>query len=348
MSTDQIINELKKKIFRPVYFLQGEEPFYIDHISDYIEKNILSESEKEFNQTILYGKDVDVPTLISYAKRYPMMSTHQVVIVKEAQEMKSLINKEKDKDKVKEKEAKDPFLEYLLKPTQSTILVFCFKYKTLDKRTKLAKTIEKNALLFESKKLYDNQLPDWINGYVLSQGYRIAPKASAMMAEYLGNDLSKIANEISKLILSMKPGDEINAVMVEDNIGISKEFNIFELQSALGKRNIFKANQIVNYFSANTKSNPTVLTTSQLYNYFLKVLQFHQVDHHAGETPAAALGVHSYFIKDYEAAARAYSIDTCIRNIKFIREFDTRSKGISSAPTNDGQLLKELVYKILH
>ena len=195
MSTDQIINELKKKIFRPVYFLQGEEPFYIDQISDYIEKNILSESEKEFNQTVLYGKDVDVPTLISYAKRYPMMSTHQVVIVKEAQDMKSLISKEKEKDKGKDKDAKDPLLEYILKPTQSTILVFCFKYKTLDKRTKLAKTIDKNALLFESKKLYDNQLPDWINGYVLSQGYRIGPAATKMMAEYLGNDLSKIANQ---------------------------------------------------------------------------------------------------------------------------------------------------------
>ena len=230
-----------------------------------------------------------------------MMSTHQVVIVKEAQDMKSLISKEKEKDKGKDKDAKDPLLEYILKPTQSTILVFCFKYKTLDKRTKLAKTIDKNALLFESKKLYDNQLPDWINGYVLSQGYRIGPAATKMMAEYLGNDLSKIANEISKLILSLKAGDEITAAMVEDNIGISKEFNIFELQSALGKRNIFKANQIVNYFAANTKSNPTVLTTSQLYNYFLKVLQFHQVDHRSGETPAAALGVHPYFIKDYES-----------------------------------------------
>ncbi|MFZ7115641.1 MAG: DNA polymerase III subunit delta [Bacteroidota bacterium] len=348
MSTDQIINELKKKIFRPVYFLQGEEPFYIDQISDFIEKNVLSESEKEFNQTVLYGKDIDAPTLISYAKRYPMMSSHQVVIVKEAQDMKSLINKEKEKDKGKEKDAKDPLLEYILKPTQSTILVFCFKYKTLDKRTKLAKTIEKNALLFDSKRLYDNQLPDWINGYVLSQGYRIGPAATKMMAEYLGNDLSKIANEISKVILSLKAGDEITAAMVEENIGISKEFNIFELQSALGKRNIFKANQIVNYFAANSKSNPTVLTTSQLYNYFLKVLQFHQVDHRSGETPAAALGVHPYFIKDYESAARAYSLDTCIRNISFIREFDTRSKGISSATTNDGELLKELVYKILH
>ena len=255
---------------------------------------------------------------------------------------------EKEEKKSKDKELKDPLLEYILKPTQSTILVFCFKYKTIDKRTKLAKTIDKNALLFESKKIYDNQLPDWINGYILSLGFRVNPKAAVLMAEYLGNDLSKISNEISKLILSLKPGDEISAVMVEDNIGISKEFNIFELQSALGKRNIFKANQIINYFASNTKSNPSVVTTSQLYSYFLKVLQFHQVDHRSGETPAAVLGVHPYFVKDYEAAARAYSLDTCIRNISFIREFDIKTKGINNATSNDGQLLKELVYKILH
>lgn len=346
MSVDLIINELKKKIFRPVYFLHGEEPYYIDLISDYIEKNVLSESEKEFNQTVLYGKDIDVPTLISYAKRYPMMSTHQVVIVKEAQSMKDLVSKEKDKPK--DKEAKDPLLEYLLKPTSSTILVFCYKYKSIDKRTKFAKTIEKNACLYESKRMYDDKLPDWINSHVLSLGYRINPKASVMIAEYLGNDLSKISNEMGKLVLSLKPGTEITPVMVEDNIGISKEFNIFELQSALGRRNIFKANQIVNYISSNTKSNPTVLTTTQLYNYFLKVLQFHQVDHKSGETPAAALGVHPYFIKDYESAARAYSLDTCIRNISFIRDFDNKTKGINNATLNDGQLLKELVYKILH
>ncbi len=344
MSTDQIIGELKKKIFHPVYFLQGDEPYYIDLISDYIEKNILSEGEKEFNQSVLYGKDIDVSTLISYAKRYPMMSSHQVVIVKEAQEMKSLVPKEKEKTK----DAKDPFVEYLLKPTQSTILVLCYKYKTIDKRTKLGKTIEKNALLFNSKKLYDNQIPDWINGYVLSQGFRVNPKASMMMAEYLGNDLSKISNEISKLVISLQPGDEITAVMVEDNIGISKEFNVFELQSALGKRNIYKANQIINYFSANTKSNPTVLTTAQLYSYFLKILQFHQVDLRAKEVPAVVLGVHPYFIKDYETAARAYPMETCIRNISYIREFDIKTKGINSAASIDGQLLKELVYKILH
>lgn len=347
MTYDQIISELKKKIYRPIYFLQGEEAFYIDQIADYIENNILSESEKEFNQTVLYGKDIDAPTLVSYAKRYPMMSSHQVVIVKEAQNIKGF-NKEDKESGTKDKDAKDPLLEYILKPTTSTILVFCYKYKTLDKRKKLSKAIEKNSVLFESKKLYDNQIPEWIKARVLSLGYLINQKAVMLMSEYLGTDLSKINNELGKLILSMKPGQEITSSMVEENIGISKEFNVFELQSALTKRNIYKANQIVNYFIANPKNNPMVLTNTQLYSYFLKVLQFHQVDHRAGENAATVLGVHPYFVKDYEAAAKMYPLNACIRNISYIREYDAKSKGINNASTGEGQLLKELVYKILH
>lgn len=343
MKFEEIISELKKKIFRPVYFLQGEEAFYIDEISDYIEKNALSESEKEFNQSILYGKETDILTIISYARRYPMMASHQVVIVKEAQDLKYFSSKEKEG-----KETKDPFAEYLSKPTTSTILVFCYKYKTLDKRTKVGKLIAKDAVLFTGAKLYDNQVPDWINGQVLKHGFRINPKAAVMMAEYLGNDLSKISNEISKLILSLKPGDEITPAMVEDNIGISKEFNVFELQSALGKRNIFKANQIVNYFGANPKNNPFILTSAQLYAYFMKLLMFHQLKDRSSNAVASELGIHPYFVKDYETAARAYSLQTCVRNIGFIREYDVRSKGINSAGVPDGQLLKELVFRILH
>jgi DNA polymerase-3 subunit delta len=275
-----------------------------------------------------------------------MMSTHQVVIVKEAQDLKYF--SQKDKESKDGKDAKDPFLEYLAKPTTSTILVFCYKYKNLDKRTKIAKAIAKESVLFQTTKLYDNQLPDWINGQVLKHGYRINPKASMMMAEYLGNDLSKISNEISKLILSIKPGDEITAAMVEENIGISKEFNVFELQAALGKRNIYKANQIVNYFGANSKNNPFILTSAQLYSYFMKLLMYHQLKDRSSNAAASELGVHPYFVKDYETAARAYSLPTCVRNISFIREYDARSKGINSANTTEGQLLKELVYRIMH
>jgi DNA polymerase III subunit delta len=352
MTFDQIIAELKKKIYHPVYFLHGEEPFYIDEISDFIETNVLTESEKEFNQTVLYGKDVDIPTLISYARRYPMLSSHQVVIVKEAQDIRNLIAKEKD-DQPKEKskkaaESKDLFLEYIQKPTPSTILVLCYKYKTLDKRTRLAKAIEQSSVLFLSKPLYDDKLPQWTTQYVLGKGYRINPKASSMMAENLGNDLSKIANEVNKLLVSMKPGDEITPAMVEDNIGISKEFNIFELQNALGKRNIYKANLIVNYFSSNPKNNPMIMTIAQLYSYFLKLLTYHSLEDRTGNKVATALQVHPYFVGDYENAAKAYSLNHCIRNIGYIRDYDLRSKGVSSSSVSDGSLLKELVFKILH
>ena len=347
MTYEQIISELKKKIYHPIYFLQGEEPFYIDQIAEFIEENVLSDSEKEFNQTVVYGKEIDAATLVSYAKRYPMMATHQVLIVKEAQNIKSFLKDEKDTTK-KGKELKDPLIEYFLKPTTSTILVFCFKYKTLDKRKKISKVIEKNAVLFESKKLYDDKIPDWIKARVLSLGYLINQKAMMLMSEYLGNDLGKINNEIGKLIVSIKPGDEITATMVEENIGISKEFNVFELQNAFTKKNLLKANQIVNYFIANPKINPMVFTNIQLYGYFLKILQFHQVDHRAGENAAAVLGVHPYFVKDYEMAAKMYPVNVCMRNISFIREYDAKSKGVNNSSLNDGQLLKELVYKILH
>lgn len=352
MTFDQILGDLKKKIYSPVYFLQGEEPFYIDRISDFIENNVLSESEKEFNQSVFYGKDLDVPTLISYAKRYPMMSNYQVVIVKEAQDLKGLTGKkEGDAGAIKKgskEESKDPFQEYLLKPTPTTILVLCYKYKSVDKRTKIAKTIEKNAVLFDSKKIYSDKVPAWVNQYVLSRGHRINPKATVLMAEYLGTDLSRIANEVDKLLLNLKPGDEISARMVEENIGISKEFNIFELQAALGKRNILKANQIVNYFSANPKNNPLQLTIPQLYSYFLKVLTYHTLSDRSQNNVASALGVNPYFVSDYETAARAYSKEHCIRNISYIRDYDVRAKGVNSPTTDVGPLMKELVYKILH
>jgi DNA polymerase III subunit delta len=349
MTFDQIIADLKKKIYHPVYFLHGDETFYIDQLSDFIEDNVLTESEKEFNQTILYGKEIDIPSLISYARRYPMMSNYQVVIVKEAQDTRNLLPKEaKTKGKDKEKETRDMLGEYLSKPTTSTILVFCYKYKSIDKRTRLAKSLEKSAITFESKKLYDDKLPGWVTQYVLGKGLRINPKAAQLIAENLGNDLGKIANEISKLILNLKPGDEITPVIVEDNIGISKEFNIFELQNALGKRNVYKANQIVNYFAANPKNNPMVMTIPQLYSYFMKVLMYHRLEDRSRNNAASALGVHPYFLSDYENAAREYPLMHCMRNIGFIREYDVKAKGVNNTSTGEGALLKELVYKIIH
>lgn len=343
MTFDQLIGDLKKKIYAPLYFLQGGEPYYIDQISDYIENNVLTESEKEFNQSILYGKDLDVPTLVSYAKRYPMMSNYQVVIVKEAQEIKGLLPKDNPN-----KEVKDLFLDYLQQPMKSTLLVLCYKYKSLDKRTKLYKAIQKNGLLFDSAKLYEDKLPGWIHQFVLSKGYRIDAKSSMMMAEHLGNDLSKIANEIDKLSNHIKPGDEITVSVVQEHIGISKEFNVFELQTALGKRNIYKANLIANYFASNPKNGPIIMITATLYNYFMKVMTYHTLSDRSSNNVASSLGIHPYFVSDYETAARSYTPDLCVRNIGYLREYDNRSKGVMNASTDHGDLIRELVFKILH
>jgi DNA polymerase III subunit delta len=341
MTAEKIIQDLKNKVFYPIYFLHGDESYYIDKLSDYIEKNVLSESEKEFNQTIVYGKELDALTLISYAKRYPMMSNYQVIIVKEAQEVKGLAAKEGKDDR-------NPLLDYVMNPQKSTILVFCYKYKTLDKRTKLAKALDKSAVVFESKKLYENKIPDWVIDYVVSRGFKINPKAATMIAENLGNDLSKITNEIDKLLLNPLPTKEITAELIEENIGISKDYNIFELHSALGKRNVYKANQIVNYFASNQKNNPMVLTIPQLFSYFIKILTYHKLQVKSRNEVASALGVNPYFIGDYEMAARAYPEHKVLNVISTIREYDLKSKGINNGSATEGDLLKELVWKILH
>ncbi len=343
MNFDQIISDLKKKIYAPVYFLSGDEPYFIDKIASFIEENVLSDSEKEFNESILYGKDLDVPTLISYAKRYPMMSNYQVVIVKEAQSLKGLLAKDNP-----DKESKDVFMEYLQNPLPSTLLVLCYKYKTIDKRTKLYKALQKQAVLFESKRLYDNKIPAWIEDYVQGKGFTIEPKAVQMMSNYLGSDLGKIENEFGKLELHLKPGDRVTVDLVHKNIDISKDFNIFELQEALGNRNVYKANLIVQYFIKNPKSNPFVMTVGQLYAFFLKLLTYHSLKDRSRPSVASALGVNPFFVSDYETAARAYPRDHCIRNIGIIREYDNRSKGIRNASAESGDLLKEMVFKIVH
>ena len=271
MTYESIIKDLKNKVYHPVYFLCGEEPYYIDTISDYIEKNILSESEKEFNQSVLYGKDIDASTIVSYAKRFPMMSNHQVIIIKEAQEVRNLVAKEKDDN------TKSEFLAYLENPLPATILVLCYKYKEVDKRTKLSNILAQKAVLFDSKKIYDNKIPEWVNNYLLSKSYRINPRAAQLLTEYIGNDLSRIANELDKLMMNVLQKEEITIKHIEEYIGISKDFNIFELQAALGKKNILKANQIVNYFASNPKNNPIVVAIGSLYSYFSKVLTYHSL-----------------------------------------------------------------------
>jgi DNA polymerase-3 subunit delta len=332
MTFDQIIDKLKNKIYYPVYFLSGEEAYYIDEISDYIEKNVLTDVEKEFNQTVIYGRETSVQSIISAAKRYPMMANYQVVIIKEAQDVLKIEELEK----------------YLENPLASTLLVFNYKYKKIDKRRTFAKLVDKKGVLFESKKLYDNQIPAWISGYVVQKGYQITPKANAMLAEYLGADLGKIVNEISKLILNIPPKAEITETLVEQNIGISKDFNIFELQNAIGSRNIIKANQIANYFAASPKENPLVKTIIMLFSYFTKLMIYHQLTDKSRNNVASALSIVPNFVKDYETAARNYHPNKLINIVSVLREYDLRSKGVNNVSTSEGELLREMLFRILH
>jgi len=333
-SFENILLDLKNKIYSPVYFLYGEESYFIDVISDYIEETVLSETEKEFNQTIVYGKDIDIPTLTSYARRFPMMSNYQVILVKEAQDLKKI-------------EELEP---YILKPMESTLLVLCYKYEKIDRRKSLFKNIEKKAVLFESARIYDNKIPDWISEYVRKRNYTISAKASYLLAEFLGNDISKIVNEISKLIINVPVHQEITEDYVEKNIGISKDFNVFELQKALGKKEVLKSNQIINYFAANPRDNPLVKVIPLLFSYFSKILVYHHLADKSRNNVAAALSINPFFVMDYQQAAANYSSGKLTSIISLLREYDLKSKGVDSSATSfpDGELMKELVFKILH
>ena len=332
MKFEQIVSDLKNKIYHPVYFLFGEEPYFIDYITDDIEKNVLNEAEKEFDQSVVYGRDVNPGVIIDMARRYPMMSGYQVVVVREAQEIENI-------------ESLKPYVE---NPTKSTILALAYKYKRIDKRREFAKSIEKAGVLFESSKLYESQVPGWITTHLKSMGYQISPKACALLAEYLGNDLGRIMNEIEKLIINLHEGAAINEEIIERNIGISKDYNIFELQSALGTRDRYKALRIINYFAANPKQNPTVVVLSMLFSYFVKLMIYHQLADKTRNNVASALSVHPFFVREYIVAADNYSMPKLRNIISLLRQYDLKVKGVHNNSTADGELLKELVYKILH
>ncbi|HTD39595.1 MAG TPA: DNA polymerase III subunit delta, partial [Mucilaginibacter sp.] len=318
MTADDILKDLKNRKYKPLYLLHGDEPYFIDQVSNFVEHQLLSEAERGFNQTVLYGKDTEVMTVLNAAKRYPMMAEYQVVLVKEAQDMKW----GRDDD---DKKTINPLLNYLESPLTSTILVFCYKYGKFDKRKKTYKAIEKNGVVFESAALYDSKIPSWIEGFVSGKGYKIDQQASAMLAEYLGNDLSKIANEMEKLMLNVPAGQTITMQHVQDNIGISKEYNVFELQSALSRKDPFKVNQIINYFEANPKANPIVLVLGNLNNFFSKVLLYHYAKDKSPQNLARELGVSPYFLKDYELAARSYNYGKSMQVISLLREYDLKS-----------------------
>jgi DNA polymerase-3 subunit delta len=340
MTAPEILKDLRNRKYKPLYLLHGEEPYFIDVVGNYIEHSLLSEADRGFNQTVVYGKDTDIMTVLNAAKRYPMMADYQVVLVKEAQDMKW--GKEDD-----DKKGIDPLLSYLEKPLPSTILVFCYKYGKFDKRKKTYKAIEKNGLVFESAGLYENKVPGWIEDFVQEKKYKISPQASTLLAEYLGNDLSKVANELEKLMLNVAPGQEITLKEIQDNIGISKEYNVFELQTALGRKDVVKVNRIVNYFEANPKANPIVVVLGTLNNYFTKVLRYHYAPDKSPNALARDLGVSPFFVKDYEQAGRVFNYGKTMQIIGLLREYDLKSKGVAST-TDHGGLMKELMFKILH
>lgn len=334
MEFEQIIQELGEKIYHPVYFLTGEEPYYIDQVSDFIEKNVLSEAEKGFNQTVFYGRDTDPMTVMEAARRFPMMANQQVVIVKEAQEWKNL----------------EALRKYLAAPSKTTILVINYKYKKIDGRTELAKALKKNALYFESKKIRDYQIPQWVDKYIRDHGYTITPQATQMLADFLGDDLSKVVNEVRKLFILVPKGTQITADHIEKNIGISKEYNPFELTTALGNRDILKANRIITYFAANPGSNPIQATTGILFSYFSRLFRYHFLANKSESEVMKQLKLSSPFIarKTIEEARR-YTPTKLFEIIGMLREYDMKSKGLdTTGEVSQGDLYKEMIYKILH
>lgn len=335
ISYTQILSDINKRNFRPLYFFMGEEPYYIDLLTDAIIKMALDENERDFNQTIIYGADTNAAAVINQAKRYPMMAQRQLVVVKEAQRLENIEN----------------LFFYAQKPLMSTILVLNYKNGTL-KNKKLLTEIEKNGIVFESKKVYESSLPAFINNYVAAKGITIETKAVSMLADYIGTDLSHLSGELDKLIISINNDARITDAIVEKNVGISKEYNNFELLNAIINRNILKANQIQQYFEKNSKTNPFIVTLSVLYNFFSNLMLVYFMPNKSENTIREELKLAQIFqARNYAIAARNFNAYKCINIIELLREYDAKSKGIgnnASSYANDADLLKELIYKILH
>ena len=328
----QIVTDIRNGAIKPIYFLFGEEPYYIDAIASYIEKNVLAEEEKSFNQMVLYGKEIGINEIVGNPKRYPMMAERQVVIVKEAQHLSRTI---------------EQLTDYADNPQPTTVLVVCYKYKKLDKRKKLYKSVQKTGVLFESKKLYENQVSDWIRTNLQGRGYSISHKAAILLTEFLGTDLSRINNELEKLQLVLPERTEITPTDIEAHIGISKDYNNFELKKAIGERNVLKATRIINYFSQNPKDNPFVLTIALLNTFFTQLLQYHGLNDHSPKSVASALRVSPYFVGEFQTAARNYPMKKVSGIVSHLREMDLKGKGVGANALSQADLLKELLMKII-
>ncbi|MCX7986718.1 MAG: DNA polymerase III subunit delta [Bacteroidales bacterium] len=328
---NEVLQELKNKIYRPVYFFMGDEPFYMDLLTSYIEQNVLTEAEKVFNQQVFYGKDSDVVNIINAARRYPMSSNYQVIIVKEAQELKDI----------------SKLIYYLEKPLSSTILVVNYKYGKIASNTKLYKALTQ-FVLKEFPKIKDYQLAAWITQFLEEKQYQITPDGAELLADCIGNNLSQIVHELEKLFLLL-PADvkKITREHIEKNIGISKDFNIYELEKAIGQKNVVRVNMIAKYFASNPKNHPLVVTIGSLFNYFSRLLICHTVNPKTKESIASALGINPIIANEYLLAIKNYPLGKVVRTISLLREYDMKSKGIGSL-ADDGELLKELLFRIMH
>ncbi len=329
----EIVSDINNGKFYPVYLLTGDETYYIDKISDYIEDNVLSEEEKGFNQTVMYGRDIDIAQIVDAAKRYPMMAERQVVIVKEAQDLARTI---------------DQLTDYVKNPMPSTLLVLCYKHKKLDKRKAIYKAIRKGGYVLESNKLYENQVPEWIFQVLKGRNYKIENKAVLMLVEFLGTDLGKIWNELDKLMIVLPKGSTISAKDIEDNIGVSKDYNIFELRKAIGDRNVLKANQIVNYFGMNQKTHHITMTIAALNSFYTQLLVFHSLQDKSKNNVARMLKVNPFFADDYIKAGKNIPMRKVSQNIGHLREADVKSKGVGASNLPAIDILKELVFKMMH
>jgi len=331
---EQIVTEIKARKYRPVYLFMGDEPYYIDELTNMLTETVLPEEERDFNQSILYGMETNVTAVITMARSYPMMSDHQLIVIKEAQNL----------SKIEELEV------YVKNPLKSTILVLNYKGGSLDKRKKLYAEIDKNGAIFESKKIPQYKIPAFITSYILSKGLSIDQKSAQMLSDYLGNDLSKLTNEIAKLLIAIPPGQmRITADLIEENIGISKDFNNFELLNAIINKNIFKVNQIADYFEKNPKNNPMIMTMSVLFNFFSNLMICYWAKNKTEQGLATELGLRNpYQAKDYVIALKNYNAFKCMEIIGLLRIYDAKSKGVDNNSAPDGELLKELLYKITH
>lgn len=335
MTYEAIIKDLKAGKYSPIYLLHGDESYYLDKISSYIEKHVLNEGERSFNQAVLYGKDTEFKTVVDEARQYPMMASHRVVILKEAQDMRTLKKLE----------------SYAENPSPQSILVIVHKYKKFDSRTKLAKAIKSNGIIFESKKLYDNKVPEWISSYISGKrkGVTIAPEAAMMAAEYLGTDLNKIANELDKVLVNLADQKTISAANIQEMVGISKDYNVFELQKAIGNMDTEKVFRIVDYFAANEKANPLVMVLSNLYGYFFKVYTAAYHGKKNDNELKTLLGLPTpYFVKDYRIAARNYNGQRLITIFEALKDADLKSKGVGARNMDAREVLRDLMIKVFY